>query len=71
MMFPLCTSVTDERPCFCAYSIAMRTRRLEPNSDIGLMPTAECSRMVLPSFSRRNVASCSASGVPARNSMPE
>ena len=33
-MFPLCISVTDFFPFFSAYSIAIFTRRFDPNGDI-------------------------------------
>ena len=46
-MLPLCTIVTDLRLFSSAYLIAMRTRRLVPVIEIGLMPMPESSRMRL------------------------
>ena len=60
-MLPLCTSVTESRFAAMAYSIALRTRRFEPNSDIGLMPIAEFSRIfavVRRSIELRNSITC-------------
>ena len=71
MMLPLCIIVTDFLPRFSAYSSAIFTSRFDPNGDIGLMPIAEPSRIFFPSSFWMNTRSFSASGVPARNSMPE
>jgi len=70
MMLPLCTRVTVLRLFLIANSIAMRTRRFDPNSDIGLMPTPESGRTRLPSSFSRNSISFAACGVPLANSMP-
>ena len=73
MMLPLCTSVTESRLAAMAYSMALRTSRLEPNSDIGLMPMAEASRIlevVRRSIELRNSMTLFASADPAGHSMP-
>ena len=73
MMLPLCTSVTESRFAAIAYSIALRTSRFDPNSEIGLMPIAEPSRIFAPL--RRSIALMQsmtpfAPSEPAGHSMP-
>ena len=70
MMLPLWTRVTVLRLLAMAYWIALRTRRFEPNSDIGLMPMPESGRMRLPISFSRNSMTRSACGVPFAHSMP-
>ncbi len=73
MMLPLCTSVTLFRPCAMAWSSAARIRRFDPSAETGLMPIELVSgkRMaVTPISFRRKPMSFTASGVPARYSMP-
>jgi hypothetical protein len=43
MMLPLCTRVTDGRSLSIAYWMALRTRRLVPSLETGLMPMPEVS----------------------------
>ena len=70
MMLPLCIRVTLSRPFSSAYWIALRTRRLEPNPDTGLMPMPESSRMREPNSSARKRISFFASAEPLFHSMP-
>jgi len=49
---------------------AMRTNRREPNSDIGLMPIAEFSRICLPELRLDDLAQLVRSGEPAFHSIP-
>src|SRR2546430_14426483 len=70
MMLPLCTRVTEGRRALIAYSIALTTRRWLPNRDIGSMPRALPSRILVPNWSRRNTSSRVASGLPAAHSTP-
>src|SRR6267143_329766 len=70
MMFPLCTRVTDFRPFWIAYRMALRTRRLEPVSLIGFIPIPLSGRRwVLNSFSRISIIR-RASGDPSSHSIP-
>ena len=50
--------------------MAARMSRLDPNSEIGLMPMPEPSRISQPISSRRKADSLAASGVPASTSRP-
>lgn len=43
MIFPLCTNVTDGKPCSKAYLHAARTRRSVPSLDTGFTPNEEDS----------------------------
>ena len=69
-MLPLCTSVTDLRLRFTAYSMAARMRRFEPVIETGLMPTPESPRMFQPNWSCSSSMSFLASGVPSSTSSP-
>src|SRR5207248_6284448 len=69
-MLPLCTSVTELRLRFTAYSMAARTRRIEPVSEMGLMPMPESGRISQPYSSCRKSMRRLTSGVPSCNSLP-
>ena len=70
MMFPLWTSVTDFRRFSIAYRIALRTRRFEPVSLIGLTPIPLSARTrVWNSFSRISIMRI-ASADPFSHSIP-
>ncbi|MCY1427470.1 hypothetical protein D9M71_433170 [compost metagenome] len=73
MMLPLWTMVTELRSLSTAYCSALRTRRLVPSRDTGLMPMPQFSvkRIFLtPISSVRNLMTFSASGLPAFHSTP-
>ncbi len=68
-MFPLWTRVTLLRLWAMAYWIALRTSRLLPNSEIGLMPMPLPGRIFLPRPAMNSITRF-ASSVPAFHSMP-
>ncbi|MCY1180836.1 hypothetical protein D9M73_213080 [compost metagenome] len=73
MMLPLCTRVSDSRSLSTTYCRALRTRRLVPSLDTGLMPMPQSwSKRILvtPISSLRNLITLFASGDPAFHSMP-